>query len=131
MSSGQFSDQATAPSLDTLSDSALEAELIALRARLEVHIQELEARAEHAVSQRDSVQLDQSRVGRLSRIDAPQIKEMERALEERRHIDLLRAQRALSLMQGKEYGYCVICDEPIALKRVRLDPSLITCVTCA
>ena len=41
------------------------------------------------------------------------------------------AGRALELIEEGSYGECVLCYEPIALKRIRLDPSLLTCVGCA
>ena len=117
--------------LDDLSEADFALEIKMIRERLQAQIAEVEASVESAESTRASAQLDPSRVGRLSRVDALQMVAMERALEERRRAEALRAQRALELIEEGSYGECVLCYEPIALKRIRLDPSLLTCVGCA
>lgn len=117
--------------LDDLSEADFALEITTIRERLQAQITEVEASVESAESTRASAQLDPSRVGRLSRVDALQMVAMERALEERRRAQALRAQRALELIEEGSYGECVLCYEPIALKRIRLDPSLLTCVSCA
>jgi DnaK suppressor protein len=33
--------------------------------------------------------------------------------------------------QDFDYGYCVMCDEEIAEGRLRFDPSVLTCISCA
>ena len=80
---------------------------------------------------RSAVSLDQSRVGRLSRMDAIQMQEMERANEARRALERQRVERALKLIENGDYGECVMCGEVIAPKRLQLDPSYIICVDCA
>ena len=117
--------------LDDLSEADFALEIKMIRERLQAQIAEVEASVESAESTRASAQLDPSRVGRLSRVDALQMVAMERALEERRRAEGLRAQRALELIEEGSYGECVLCYESIALKRIRLDPSLLTCVGCA
>ena len=76
-------------------------------------------------------ELDQTSVGRLSRMDAMQQQQMSKASarlveEERRRIET-----ALKRIEEEEYGYCIFCDEEIAVKRLEFDPSLLTCITCA
>lgn len=77
------------------------------------------------------VELDQQSVGRLSRMDALQMQSMSLATRQRREDELKRIERALSLIGGGEYGYCVTCGEEISKKRLELDPSILNCVKCA
>ena len=79
----------------------------------------------------DVVDLDQTRVGRLSRMDALQSQAMSRETARRRADDLLRVEAALKRISSGDFGYCLACDEPIAIKRLEVDPSLATCVNCA
>ncbi|WP_456388440.1 TraR/DksA family transcriptional regulator [Profundibacter sp.] len=78
-----------------------------------------------------TVLLDQQSVGRLSRMDAMQQQAMAKATQARRGQQLLRIEAAFARIDDGEYGYCAQCGEDIPLKRLELDPTLATCVTCA
>lgn len=78
-----------------------------------------------------TVPLDQQSVGRLSRMDAMQQQAMAKATQARRGHKLSRIEAAYERMNLNEYGYCTQCGEDIPLKRLELDPTLATCVTCA
>lgn len=77
------------------------------------------------------VELDQAKVGRLSRMDAMQSQAMAQASAERRVQMLLRIEAALTRIDNDVYGYCEECDEPIAPKRLEFDPTVTLCITCA
>ncbi len=77
------------------------------------------------------VELDQARVGRLSRMDAMQQQAMSQAAARLVDIERQRIQTALKRIQSGEYGYCILCDEEIAEKRLQFDPSLLICISCA
>jgi DnaK suppressor protein len=77
------------------------------------------------------VELDQTRVGRLSRMDALQNQAMARETERRRQQELLRIDAALQRLSDGSYGECLACGEPIARKRLDLDPSATLCIDCA
>ncbi|UUX50865.1 TraR/DksA family transcriptional regulator [Nisaea acidiphila] len=77
------------------------------------------------------VELDQTRVGRLSRMDALQGQAMAKETERRRSLELQRIATALERIEDEEFGYCVSCGEEIPLKRLDLDPAVTTCVDCA
>lgn len=79
----------------------------------------------------DTVELDQSRQGRLSRMDALQGQAMSQALNQRREIELLKISSALQRVESGDYGYCVKCGEEIAPKRLELDPATPLCIACA
>ena len=38
---------------------------------------------------------------------------------------------ALARIDQGEFGYCTGCGEEIAIKRLELDPTMPTCITCA
>lgn len=80
---------------------------------------------------RQPVELDQSKVGRLSRMDALQGQAMALAIDERRKIELQRIEAALNRIGKDDFGYCISCDEEIAIKRLELDPAAPTCISCA
>lgn len=77
------------------------------------------------------MELDQARVGRLSRMDAMQQQAMSQASDRLMDVERQRIQTALKRIQSEEYGYCILCDEEIAIKRLEFDPSLLTCISCA
>lgn len=78
-----------------------------------------------------TVELDQTSVGRLSRMDALQQQAMSQANLRRQEIELQRIQTALNRMKSGEYGYCVKCEEEIAEARLKIDPASLVCIRCA
>ena len=78
-----------------------------------------------------TVALDQQSVGRLSRMDALQQQAMAKATQTRRSQQLSRIDAAFTRIKDGEYGYCTDCGEDIPLKRLELDPTVPTCITCA
>jgi len=92
---------------------------------------EIEADAERAGASAAIVELDQSKVGRLSRMDAMQAQAMAQASEQRRKATLQRITVALKRIDDGEYGVCKACDEPINPKRLEFDPTTTLCIDCA
>lgn len=76
-------------------------------------------------------ELDQSRVGRLSRMDAMQAQAMAQASGRRRELMLSRIEAALQRMEAGNFGTCLSCDEPIPRRRLEIDPTVLVCVACA
>ncbi len=101
------------------------------RAWLETRREELVQRAQISKESRDPVELDQSRVGRLSRMDALQGQAMAQETERRRNLELQRIEAALARLDTDEYGYCLTCGEEISRKRIELDPAAAVCIDCA
>ncbi len=79
----------------------------------------------------EPVPLDQSSVGRLSRMDAMQQQAMAKAAARLAAMEQRRIRTALDRMASGDYGYCLHCDEDIAEGRLRVDPSALTCIACA
>ena len=101
------------------------------RSLLRQRRKELEAYSEMSAEARAAVELDQSSVGRVSRIDAIQQQAMALVTERNRERDLQRIKAALVRIDEGEFGYCVDCGENIAEKRLEFDPSVPQCVDCA
>ena len=80
---------------------------------------------------RRPVALDQSKVGRLSRMDALQGQAMALEIERRRRQEIVRIEAALDRIDEGEFGYCVICGDEIPRKRLEFDPTAPACVDCA
>ena len=94
-------------------------------------IAELDGLSKTSKSERAPVILDQQSVGRLSRMDAMQQQSMDLAREERRQQRLGILAAALQRIEADDYGYCLRCDEPIKDARLKIDPAVLTCVSCA
>ncbi|MGD8558267.1 MAG: TraR/DksA family transcriptional regulator [Gammaproteobacteria bacterium] len=77
------------------------------------------------------VELDQTRQGRLSRMDAMQQQAMSLAAGKRRELELRKVTQALSRIAEGSYGYCVECEAPIPLRRLQVDLTAQLCVPCA
>ncbi|MBT6036922.1 MAG: TraR/DksA family transcriptional regulator [Kordiimonadaceae bacterium] len=78
-----------------------------------------------------TVELDQTSVGRLSRMDAMQGQAMAEAVKGRRDLELARIDAALTRITEDEYGYCLNCGDDIDKKRLDLDASIALCNKCA
>jgi RNA polymerase-binding transcription factor len=77
-----------------------------------------------------AVELDQSRMGRLSRMDALQSQQI--AIESQRRLQrrLIAVEGALKRVDSDEFGLCFICDEPISDARLNFDPTVTRCIDC-
>lgn len=80
---------------------------------------------------RATVELDQTRVGRLSRIDALQGQAMAQEQHRRRITEIARIGAALTRIDEGEYGWCLKCGDAVAEKRLESDPAAPLCVDCA
>ncbi len=103
----------------------------ALRAALETRRADLLRLAATSEESRRPVELDQTRVGRLSRMNALQDQAMQLETERRRQLELQRIDVALERMAEDDFGTCVSCGEEIAAKRLELDPTTPVCIDCA
>jgi DnaK suppressor protein len=102
-----------------------------VRRRLTKIQAELRVLAQSSSDARKPVELDQSRIGRLSRMDAMRDQAMALEIARRRDIELARIDAALTRFDDGEYGECLTCGEDIAPKRLALDPATPVCIGCA
>ena len=98
---------------------------------LHKQIAELESYDQATKDSRATVTLDQTTVGRLSRMDAIQQQAMANTTSQRRKAEVIQAKTALDRIDQGEFGYCVECGEDIAIKRLNYNPSVATCIICA
>ena len=75
-----------------------------------------------------TVVLDQSKVGRLSRMDALQAQQMAQETARRRRVQLQKIDAALARMDAGDYGYCLKCGEDILIARLEFDPASTRCM---
>ncbi len=92
---------------------------------------ELSAVAETGKDAAVTVELDQGKVGRLSRMDALQAQAMSAASNRRREMQLQSIAKALTRIQNQEFGWCDECGGAIAPQRLEFDPSVESCIECA
>ena len=101
------------------------------KTRLEALRAALAAERREGGAESGTVEADQSRLGRLSRLDALQAQAMSVAAQERRRIHMQQIDAALRRIEEGDYGYCLDCGEEIATKRLEVDPSSAFCMGCA
>ncbi|MBY5268741.1 TraR/DksA family transcriptional regulator [Spiribacter salinus] len=101
------------------------------RARLLAQRAELENLQDTRTDSAATVELDQTRVGRLSRMDAMQQQAMAQATGERAKRTLTRIESALRRCDQGTYGDCLRCEEPIDVRRLEIDPAATLCIDCA
>ena len=101
------------------------------RQRLDAELAALRAASDGTSTDRRPVELDQSSVGRLSRMDAMQQQAMAAAQEARRAGRRTALEAALRRLGGEDFGFCEACGAFIGWKRLDLDPTLRRCMGCA
>ena len=99
--------------------------------RLQALRAEILAALEGGRDSAETVELDQSRQGRLSRMDALQGQAMARASLDRARQQLTRVDAALGRCERGEFGECRDCGEDIPRPRLEVDPAASLCVGCA
>lgn len=103
----------------------------AFRERLQQLLAELEGNAAVRHASSETVELDQTRTGRLSRMDALQGQAMAKASAARAEQQILRIRAALRRLDDGSFGDCLVCEEPINPARLRADPAATICIDCA
>ena len=91
----------------------------------EIETELADAEKEVGVVQPDSA------IGRLSRLDTMQIREMALATRQRLREEKARLQDALHRIESGTFGRCALCGEDIALERLHIQPDAVVCVPCA
>ena len=101
------------------------------RSALLARRQELRHLTDSSAEARRPVELDQTRVGRLTRMDALQSQAMSVETDRRRKVELRQIEAALGRLAEGDYGFCVSCGEAIAIERLELNPTTPICIDCA
>ncbi len=91
----------------------------------------IESLADSREASSETVELDQTRMGRLSRMDAMQLQAMAKAGQARAKLELARIDAALRRLEEGDYGECLDCGEAISKGRLEANPTATRCVDCA
>lgn len=78
----------------------------------------------------EAVELDQARMGRVSRGDAMQQQAMVSAAHQRDEKRLIAVRKALKRIEGDDFGWCLECGEDINVKRLDVAPETELCLEC-
>lgn len=76
------------------------------------------------------VELDQTAVGRLSRMDSLQNQGLAKNLRDREEATLSLVRGALARIEAGTYGVCESCGDPIAFGRLTIMPEASRCAGC-
>lgn len=106
-------------------------DLKALKTQMRARAREIIDDAKSSKQARQPVALDQTSVGRLSRMDALQDQAMALETDRRRHLELQHIEQALKRIDEDSFGECQNCGEDIAAKRLGIDPTVPICIDCA
>lgn len=101
------------------------------RKLIKQHLEELDGQDSSARERAGTVELDQSRVGRLSRMDALQTQAMQQEILRRNSRQLVELRKAEKRLDSDSFGYCDVCGEQIARGRLELNPAVTLCIGCA
>jgi len=107
-----------------------DAQVAVLRSRLETLRSDLEARRVAGADRARPVELDQTAVGRVSRIDALQSQAIAQATRESMELRLAQCESALRALERGDYGLCRRCEEPVGLQRLTARPEAPFCLEC-
>ncbi len=99
--------------------------------RIQLILRELESLAVSSQEAARPVELDQTRQGRLSRMDAMQSQAMAKVGEARRQVQVNELKKALTRIEQGDFGTCGTCGEDISVARLTADPAVLTCIDCA
>jgi DnaK suppressor protein len=105
-------------------------DIVKFRRQLDQRLLELDE-MEQQGSRRSNVELDQNKVGRLSRLDALQQQAILDEILHRAKSERAKIQKALQRIARGDFGLCRECDEAIDERRLDFDPTLDLCINCA
>ncbi len=76
------------------------------------------------------IELDQAKVGRLSRMDAMQHQQIAQEFVRRQQRKLSMIDGALHRIESGNYGECFVCGEEMTIRRLEVDPTNTRCIKC-
>jgi DnaK suppressor protein len=112
------------------SEELTESAIATKRVELEELKLELAAALKANADAAKPVELDQTAVGRVSRVDSMQSQAMAQATRQSLVIRLSLCDNALEAIERGEYGFCRTCEEPIGAKRLGAKPEAAFCLQC-
>ncbi|MCP5540490.1 MAG: TraR/DksA family transcriptional regulator [Akkermansiaceae bacterium] len=105
-------------------------QLIDLEIRIGDEIERLQGEMENSTVEREAIAPDVS-IGRLSRLDSMQMREVAREAQRRREERLRLLEAARDRLDEGEYGFCERCGGEIGWERLDAQPEAVRCGICA
>ena len=105
-------------------------QLTELRAELESELARLDKTRDSSREAAQPVALDQTSVGRISRMDALQNQQMSKDLHSRNEMRRAQILDALERMDADMYGMCTRCGQEIPYGRLLVFPEARHCAAC-
>lgn len=106
------------------------AQIAELRGELERQLARLEKSMKVTDEALQIVELDQTSVGRLSRIDSLQNQSMAKGLRDREIVRHSQIREALLRVEQETYGICTVCEGPVPFERLFVFPEAPECANC-
>ncbi len=106
-----------------------EAQVVEIGAELRALRDELSAAFTDGAEHAKPVDLD-SPIGRVSRIDAIQMQQMAKESQYRLRDRLIAVKAAIERLEDDDYGFCIVCDDPIGYARLKVAPESVACIRC-
>ncbi len=107
-----------------------EAQRSAIEAVLTQELGKLERSMKVSEEAARPVELDQTAVGRLSRMDSMQSQSMAQNLAEREQVRFALIREALERLEAGTFGLCSGCSAPVPFERLLIFPETPTCQAC-
>jgi DnaK suppressor protein len=114
-----------------MSDALTAEQLDELRAELDRQVRKLRRSMRTTTRAMKPVELDQTSVGRLSRIDNLQTQGLTAGLQAREEAKLAQINEAVKRLESGSYGRCVVCGAAVAFERLLIFPEAPDCAACA
>lgn len=108
----------------------MSADSVFFRNQIETELLRLNETLEQTTNAASTVTLDQSSVGRLSRMDAMQQQAMAQGMRERLLLRKRKLEAALARIDADTFGRCCQCSTEIEAERLNADPASVFCSDC-
>lgn len=105
-------------------------QLAVLGRTLQRRLAEIEEALGQSADALHALKLDQTGVGRLSRMDAMQQQATRVTLRDASRRELRRVQAALNRVAAGSYGVCCRCEDEMPIERLHADPAAPFCMEC-
>ncbi len=99
--------------------------------RMKTELQSVIASLDQGTDATATVELDQSTVGRVSRIDAVQQQAVAIGLQNRLQLRRRKLEAALARITSGHFGKCCECQDRLEIERLEADAATVFCMDCA
>ena len=130
LENGKLCEQDDAALVTCMKNQLTTDQIIELRAELKPQLVRLEQSMRVTEKAVKIVELDQTAVGRLSRMDSLQNQSLSKGLREREVARLSQLREAISRIEKETFGLCIACGGEIPYERLFVFPEAPACGEC-